>query len=482
MAEENIKQQAKKAVFWSTFTSISNQIMHFAVGIVLARLLSPEDYGIIALPTIFLAIAQCFIDSGFGSALIRKPELKEEDLSTAFYFNICVGVSFYIILFHSSPLIADFYNVPILKDILRVTALSTLFGPLQAVHFAQFSRKMDFKTPAKISLSCRMTTGIVGIILAYMGFGVWALVFQGVAGSLLSLAMVWTLSPWRPRAKWSNESFHYLFGFGSKLLGSSIIDTIWNNITPVFLGKFCSPRDLGYYNRGYGYAALPYNQLFSMLGPLFFPLFSKLQDDKKELYRYFRKTLRLLIFILAPLEMLLVALAKPLILFMITDKWADCIIVMQLISISIILWPIQRLNMALFSAVGRSDLVLKANIGVKILGLSTLLIALPFGLVAICATMIIRSITNISWVAYYAGKISHFGAIRQFKEIMPSLLLSGSMCILVFLINSFIPHYLPQIIVGGIVGLSYYLLMAKVLKYSELNDLIEVAKGFRYKK
>ena len=421
MEEGNIRYQAKRAVFWSTFRSISNQVMQFAIGIVLARILSPSDYGIIALPTIFLAIAQCFIDSGFSSALIRKPEVSEEDLSTAFYFNICVGIFFYVVLFICSPLIADFYNVPLLKDILRVTALSTLFGPLQSVHFAQFSRKMDFKTPAKISLSCKFTTGIVGIFLAFKGFGVWALVFQGVAGSLLSLVMVWTLSSWRPRARWSNESFRYLFGFGSKLLTSSILDILYNNIIPVFLGKFNSTKDLGIYNRGFGYASLPQNQLMGMLGPIFFPMFSKLQNNEKELDAYFRKVLRLLIFILAPCELLLAALARPIIIVMITEKWEDCIIVMQLLCIAVVLWPIQSLNMALFSAKGRSDLVLKANIGVKVLGVITVLGSLPFGLVALCATSIFRSVTNIAWVAYYAGKFTNFGVLRQFKEIMPRI-------------------------------------------------------------
>lgn len=476
MAEENFKNQAKKAVFWSSFRSISNQAMQFVIGIVLARLLSPSDYGIIALPTIFLAIAQCFIDSGFSSALIRKPQLSEEDLSTAFYFNICVGIFFYVVLFLCAPLIANFYNVPILKDILRVTALSTLFGPLQSVHFAQFSRKMDFKTPAKISLSCKFTTGVVGIILAFKGFGVWALVFQGVAGSLLSLTMVWTLSPWRPRAGWSNESFHYLFGFGSKLLGSSILDVLYNNIIPVTLGKFYSPKVLGIFNRGYGYAALPYNQINGMLSPIFFPMFSKLQNDKDELFNYFRKVLRLLIFILAPMELLICALAKPLVIFMITDKWSECIIVMQLMSISIILWPIQSLNMALFSAMGRSDLVLKSNVVVKILGLTTLLASLPFGLVAICGTGILRSVLNISWVAHYAGNISHFGALRQFKEICPSLALSACMCFVVLFINSFLQSYFLQIIIGGGLGILFYFFSAKIFNFQELNEIEQLLK------
>lgn len=478
---QNIKQRAKKGVYWSTFSNVTNQGTQFVIGIILARLLSPEDYGIIALPTIFLAVAQCFIDSGFSSALVRKEEVTEDDLTTAFYFNIGVGIFFYTILFFCSPLIADFYNTPILSDILKVTALGLLFGPLQSVHFALFSRKLDFKTPSLISVSSKFVTGAAGIAMAFMGFGIWALVFQGIAGSLLSLTIVWARSDWRPRGKWSKESFNYLWGFGSKLLSSSILDTLYNNIIPVFLGKWCSPRDLGLFNRGYGYAALPFNQLNGFIGPLTFPVFSRIQNDEQQLYNYFRKILRLLIFVLAPLELLLVVLSKPLILFLLTDKWEECIIVTQIMSISIILWPLQGLNMSLFSAKGRSDLVLKANVGVKIFGVVTLLASLPFGLIIICATGIFRSLTNIAWVTHYTGKISDFGMIQQFKEILPSLLLATSMAITnYFLINLF-ENYVVQIIVGGLYGVTFYVGSAYFMKYQELNYLIELIKKRRTK-
>ncbi len=469
---EKLKEQAKKAVYWSAITNISNQGMQFVIGIILARLLSPEDFGIIALPTIFLAIAQCFIDSGFSSALVRKPDLKEEDLSTAFYFNIIVGVFFYTLLFFLSPLIAEFYETPILSEILRVTALSTLLGPLQSVHFAQFSRNMDFKTPAKISVTCKLTTGFIGVGLAYLGWGIWALVFQGVVSQLLSLTLVWVFSSWRPKTGWSNESFKYLFGFGSKLLTSSVLDTLYNNIIPTFLGKFCSPRDLGLFNRGYGYASLPYNQMNGMISPIAYPMFCKLASETDRLYKYFSRLIRLVIYILAPINILMIVIARPLVLTLITDKWEDCIIVVQIMAFSVIFWPIQSLNMSLFSAIGRSDMVLKSNVVVKILGLSTLLASLPFGLVVICASGIFRSILNISWVAYYAGKVTKFGLLEQWKEISKPLSLAMFTGAVTYLILMFVPDNIMQIILGSVLFGLIYISLSLVLKLDEFIDIL----------
>lgn len=481
MAEVNqdIKQKAKRGVYWTTFSNIVNQGSQFAIGIVLARLLSPEDFGIIALPAVFLAIAQCFIDSGFSSALVRKEKITEDDLTTAFYFNIGVGIFCYILIFLCSPLIADFYNTPILSDIIKVIALSFLFSPLQSVHFSLFTRKLDFKTPSLISVSSRFVTGMVGLFLAFMGFGVWALVFQGIAGSLLSLAIVWTKSEWRPKGKFSKESFSYLWGYGSKLLSSGIIDTLYNNIVPVVVGKFFSPRDLGLLNRGTGYATMPHNQIGSIVGPLTFPVFSRIQDDKEQLDNYFRKLLRLILFVQAPINLLLVALAEPLVLFFITDKWIDCVLIVQMVAIAAVIWPVQSLNMSLFNAVGRSDLVLKGNIGVKVVGLCTLIPCLPFGIYFITAMGIFRGFLAVSWMAYFAGKVTRFGLLQQYKEMLPVLSLAGVMCGLVFLVTSFFEYHLTKIVIGGIVGTVFYVGAAYTLKFSELQDVLYLIKAKR---
>lgn len=470
--QTDIKHQAKKAVLWSFVSNIANHSVQFIIGIVLARLLSPSDYGITALPAIFFAIAQAFIDSGFGSALIRKPDLTDEDLSTAFYFNIIVGVFFYTVFFLTSPLIADFYGVPILEDILKVTALSTLFGPLTAVHNVLFSRNLDFKTKAKISFVSKITTGIVGIVLAYLGFGVWALVFQGVASHLVSVTMVWSYSPWRPKSKWSNESFKYLFGFGSKLLASTIIDRLYKNLNTLIIGKFYGTAELGSFNRGYAYSLLPHDQINGIVTHVTFPILSKLQGQDQKLNEYYRKMIRLVIFVLSPAELMMAALARPLILVLITDKWESCIIVTQLMCFAVMIWPIQSLNMSLFKVRNRTDLALKANIVVKIMGVIIKVITLPLGIVAICIGSMTHAVVAISWMAYYAGKFSEFSALKQFKEMSRPLLLSFSMFCLIVFVNSFITNLYLQIVVGGIVGAVFYIGVAYLLKMSELQEVI----------
>lgn len=469
--QQNLKRQAKLAVYWSFFNNFSTQIFQFFIGLILARLLSPSDYGILAMPMVFLAVANCFIYSGFGAALIRKPDLKEEDISTAFYFNIIVGIFFYILLYFASPLIADFYNVPILTKTLRVTSLSMILGPLQSVHYSLFSRNLQFNITAKISIASSIITGLVGVSMAYMGFGIWALVFQGVAGHLLSVCLVWYFSSWRPRTGWSNDSFRYLFGFGSKMLVSGIMDTLYDNIIPIFVGKFYSPTDLGIFNRGKNYAVLPQSQISGMLNRVSFPVLSKLQEDERRLYEYFRKMIRLVIFVLSPIELLIAALARPLILVMITDKWEASIIVLQLMCFAVMLWPIQSLNMALFKVKGRSDLVLKANVVIKCMLLVVMAATLPFGIKAICIGSIIRAILAITWISYYAGKFSAFGIKEQFKQIIPSIALSLTMFFLVsFVISLFDSLYL-QLIIGSTIGVLYYLGLSYRLKFSELNEL-----------
>lgn len=246
---ETLKQQTKKGLYWSFFNQFSNYGMQFCIGIVMARLLTPSDYGITALPGVFMAIAGIFQDSGMSGALVRKEKVEEKDYSTLFIYSIAMGIFMYAILFTASPWIAKFFNTPILTSLIRVTALGFLWGPVSTVQYVILSRKLDFKTPTKISITTKLFSGIVGILLAYIGYGLWALVISGVLSSFLGLIIVAYVVKWYPKTGWSKDSFKYLWNYGNKMLASSLLDTAYNNITPVFVGKFYSPADLGIYNR-----------------------------------------------------------------------------------------------------------------------------------------------------------------------------------------------------------------------------------------
>lgn len=468
---DTLKQQTKKGLYWSFFNQFSNYGMQFCIGIVMARLLSPSDYGITALPGVFMAIAGIFQDSGMAGALVRKEKVEEKDYSTLFIYSIAMGIFMYAILFTASPWIAKFFNTPILTSLIRVTALGFLWGPVSTVQYVILSRKLDFKTPTKISITTKLFSGIVGILLAYIGYGLWALVISGVLSSFLGLIIVAYIVKWYPKTGWSKDSFKYLWNYGNKMLVSSLLDTAYNNITPVFVGKFYSPADLGVYNRARGYAAMPSQQVTGVIQNVTFPVLSKMQNDNESLARNYRRMLRSTAFIVFPLMLMLAALARPLVITLITAKWEACIILLQIICFSMMWYPIHSINLNLLMVKGRSDLFLRLEIIKKIIGLSILTITLPQGLIIFCCGNILSSIISLIINTYYTGKLIHIGLFKQMRDLMPITILSLVMFGVILLANHFITNLYIQIIIGGIIGVTVYLGGAIFFKFEELNDV-----------
>lgn len=468
---ETLKQQTKKGLYWSFFNQFANYGMNFCVGIVMARLLSPSDYGITALPAVFMAVAGILQSGGLSDALVRKTDFREEDLSTSFYYSIAVGITMYLTLFFSAPWIADFYNTPVLVPLLRVTALSFLWGPLNSAQNVILKRRLDFKTPTKISLITRIISACVGIALAYMGYGLWALVVSGVLSSLLTVILNWFTVRWLPRTGWSKASFKYLWGYGNKIMASGILDILYQNITPIFVAKYYSPTDLGVYNRAQGYASMPSQQVTGVIQSVTFPVLSKIQNDDEALARNYRRMLCATAFIVFPLMMMLSALARPLVLTLITAKWEACIILLQIICFSMMWYPIHALNLNLLIVKGRSNLFLRLEIIKKIVGISILAITLPQGLIVFCCGTIVSSMISLIINTYYTGKLIHLGYLKQMKDLLPTLTLSFFLFGTIHLTNYFISSLYLQIICGGIVGMIVYLGGAILFKFKELNDV-----------
>ena len=471
---ENFKSKTQKGLVWSFIERFATQGVQFVFGIILARLLSPDDYGIIAMPLVFLALAQCIIDSGFSSALIRKPELSEEDLSTAFYFNIGVGVVCYLTLFFTSPLIAVFYNTPILSDLLKVTALATLFNPLCAVQQAILTRKIDFKTQAIVSLSGAIVSGIVGLAMAYSGFGVWSLVCQQVGGYLIRSVLLWMLSGWKPKKTWSWDSFHYLWGFGSKMLGSGLLDTAYNNIYPIVIGKFFSANDLGNYTRAQQFASLPSSNITGVLQRVTFPVLSSIQNEDERLAKNYRKILKLSAFIIFPLMMLLSAIADPLIRVVLTDKWAGCIILLQIICFSMMWYPIHSINLNLLQVKGRSDLFFRLEIFKKVIGVAIMCVTIPKGIIWMVSGGIFNSLIALVINTYYTGKLINIGYLRQMGDLLPIWGVSFFMWLLVHATILITSNVYIQLPIGIITGVIVYLVGAKLLLKSEWEDAMSM--------
>lgn len=469
--EDNLKGKTKKGLYWSFFNQFSNYGMNFIVGIVMARLLSPSDFGITALPAVFMAIASTIQDGGLANALIRKKEVTNKDLSTTFYYSICLGVVLYLTLFLSAPLIADFYHTPILVSLIRVTAIGFLYSPLITPQNILLRRRLDFKTLTKISLVTRVFGATVGIVMAYVGYGVWSLVISNLLAGMFTLLIAWLVVRWLPKYGWSKESFKYLWGYGNKIMFSAIIENLYSNIAPVFIGKYYSPAQLGIYNRAQGYASMPSQNITGAINNVSFPVLSKMQDDTEKLAYNYRRMLRLSAFVIFPIMLMLSALARPLVITMITEKWEHSIIFLQIMCFSMMWYPIHAINLNLLMVKGRSDLFFRLEIIKKITGISILLITLPMGLVPFCYGGIFSSMVALIINTYYTGKLIHIGYIKQMKDLLPIFSLSMFVWIVIHISNYFISNYIVQLIVGGSVGLIVYLGFAFLFKFDELNDV-----------
>lgn len=471
---ENLKSKTQKGLVWSFVERFATQGVQFLFGIILARLLSPEDYGTIAIPLVFLAIAQCVIDSGFSTALVRKPELTDDDLSTAFYFNIGVGIICYSILFLTSPLIADFYNTPILADLLKVTALATLFNPLCAVQQAILTRKIDFKTQAVVSLSGAIVSGIVGLLMAYNGFGVWSLVCQQVGGYVIRTVLLWILGRWKPKRRWSWESFHYLWGFGSKMLASGLLDTIYNNIYPIVIGKFFSANDLGNYTRAQQFATLPSSNVTGVLQRVTFPVLSSIQNEDERLARNYRKILKLSAFLIFPMMLMLSAIADPLVRVVLTDKWEGCIILLQIVCFSMMWYPIHAINLNLLTVKGRSDLFFRLEIFKKICGVCVMCVTIPQGIIWMVSGGIVSSMIALLINTYYTGKLIKVGYLRQMGDLFPIFGVAFLMWLVIHISLWITSNVYLQLPIGIFVGLLVFIVCAKLLLKSEWEDAMSM--------
>ena len=473
---ESLKRKTVKGIVWSTLERFSVAGVNFIFGLILARLLMPTDYGAIAMLSIFMAIAQTFIDSGFSNALIRKPDRTETDNATAFYFNIGVGLAAYFSLYLAAPYIAQFYKTSILIPLTRIMGLNLLLNSLCVVQQALLTARIDFKTQAKISLNAAVVSGLVGIGFAYAGYGVWALAIQSVLASVIRTILLWILAKWRPKAKFSKQSFRNLFGYGSKLLASGLLDTIYNNLYTIVIGKRFSVATLGVYSRADQWANFLAINVTGILQRVTFPILSSIQNEDERLRVNYRKFLRVSGFVIFPLMMGLAAIADPLTRFILTDKWADSIPLLRILCFALMFYPIHAINLNLLQVKGRSDLFLRLEIYKKILGVATLCVTIPMGITAMCVGRVFTSWVALAMNTHYTGKLIHLGFFQQLKDYIPTLLNSFSMGVIVYGVTLIVPGSGLQLLTGVIIGASYYILSNYLLKTMEWKELILIVK------
>lgn len=474
---QTLKQKTVHGVAWSAVENFSNLGISFLFGLLLARLLSPSDYGVIAMITVFTAVAGCFVNSGFSHALVRKPGRTEADCATAFYFNLVVATGCYLLLFAAAPLIARFYHMPLLTSVVRVMGLGLIINALCIVQQALLTARIDFKTQAKISLSSNVVSGVIGVGFAYAGYGVWALVIQGVLGGTFRTVILWVLAKWRPRGGFSRASFRYLFGFGSKLLASSLLDTLWNNVYPLIIGRLFSPATLGLYTRAYGFAQLPSSNVTGIIQRVTFPVLATIQDDKARLANDYRRLLRMSGFVIFPLMVTLAGVADPLVRFLITDKWAGCIPLLQIVCFGMMWYPVHAINLNLLTVTGRSDLFLKLEVAKKVVGIVVLAVSYRWGVVGMCYGSVVSSLVCVVINTYYTGKLIGVGYLRQMGDLTPTLLRSLAAGGAALACSMWMPGpYIVRLAVAGMAAATVYIGSAWMMHSPELEDLKNIRK------
>ena len=473
---DSLKQKAAKGVLWSTVERFSVQGVQFLIMIVMARLLTPHDYGLIGMLAIFIAVAQSLIDSGFSQALIRKQDRTEADNNTVFYFNIVVSTLLYLILYASAPFVADFYNTPQLCPVMRVVCLSIIFNSLAVVQRALLTIRIDFKTQAKAALTAAVTSGAVGITMAYHGFGVWSLVTQQLLNLGINTGLLWLLSKWRPRLMYSWQSFHELFAFGSKLLASGLLDTVYRNIYPIVIGKLFSASSLGHYTRAHQFSEFPSSNLTGIIQRVTYPVLCEIQNDDARLASIYRRFLKLSAFIIFPLMVGLSSVAKPFVNIVLGPQWSFCGQLLQILCFGMMWYPIHSVNLNLLQVKGRSDLFLRLEIIKKILGISVLCITAPFGLIVMCYGSIFNSLVALVINTYYTGKLINVGFIRQMCDLLPTIALCLVMFALILIVNSFITGDIIKLCAGIVIGVIFYTFTSRLFKFSELTELTNLLK------
>lgn len=469
MAEQSLKDKTVKGVVWSSVGRFSVQGVQFVVMLLIARLLDPKDFGLVGMLAIFLAVAQSLIDSGFSQALIRKQDRTEIDNSTVFYFNIVVSAILYLILYAIAPWVSDFYNEPQLCRLMRMLCLIVIINSFAVVQRAIYTASINFKTQAKASFIAALASGLVGVLMAYNGYGVWALVWQQLLNAGVNTLLLWIYSNWYPRWVYSWKSFRELFAFGSKLLASGLLDTLYTNIYLLVIGKIFSAANLGYYTQADRFTKFPSSNITGILQRVTYPVLCSIQDDDERLREDYRKLLRLSAFIIFPMMCLLAGVSCPLVELLLGEKWRFAATLIIPLSFNMMWWPIHAINLNLLQVKGRSDLFLRLEIVKKIIGVTVLVLSIPFGLLFMCYAGIVTSIICLVVNTYYTGKLIQVGFFMQMKDLSLTLMVSVAIFVTAYFLTFISDNVFLQLLLAVFLSAVLFYTTVYVLKFKELD-------------
>lgn len=472
---DSVRSKLLHGVAWNFTEKILVKAVSFVISIILARLLAPSDYGLTGMLAVFLSVSSVFIEGGLAKALIQRQDCQDIDYSTAFVTNVSMSLVIYVVLFFAAPLIADFYDEPLLVSLTRAMALTIVLGSFNIVQRAKLMANVDFKSLAQINVLSIIVTGAIGITMAYLGYGVWALVGQAIGSTLFLIFIFPFYSKWKPSLRFSKESFSRLFGFGSKLMITGVYSVIFNNIATICIGKAYKSQQLGYYTRASQFPDLISFTVNDVLGTVTFPVLSELQNDKDRLVAVYRKSLLATALVIFPVMVLCALLAYPLVLILLTEKWVPCVVLMQWLCLARIFTPLSALNMNILNAVGRSDLFMKLDFSKAPLTIIILAITIPISVEAIVIGSFVDSFLCFFINAYLPGRMFGYGAWQQLKDwkyIILSILL---MSVAVYLFMLVVQNVWLQLFIGGTIGIVVYSACCYFFKVID-DDMLRLLK------
>lgn len=471
MSQPSIKDKAVIGVGWSATDAFLGQGVSFIVGIVLARLLTPSEYGLIGIVTIFITVLNGFIDSGFSNSLIRKKEVSTEDYNTMFITNMIVSIILFVVLYFSAPLIARFFERSELVNITRIMGLLLIIQALSIVQNTILTKRIDFKTKTKASIISAIASGVIGIGMAFMNCGVWSLVGQKISNQLIYSICLWIVNKWKPNFTFSFSSFRYMWGFGWKLMLSGFLNNVWNQLYQIVVGKCYSPATLGQYSRSKEYASFLSANFSSIIQRVSYPILAEMQDDKTRMVLAYRKVIKTTMFITTICIISLGAVAQPFIYCLIGPNWQQAASFLPFICVSMSLFPLHAINLNMLQVQGRSDLFLILEIVKKIIAIGPICLGIFVNIYWMLIGSICTGIISFFLNSYYTGKYLNYSSLMQLKDIAPSYIVSFVIALSVYFFK-FLPFsnfiILP---IQIIVGVGVFFLICETAKMEEYKDV-----------
>ena len=476
----SLKKQALSGVFWTSLQLLGTQGLSLGVSLILARLLLPAEFGLIAMLGIFIGIGSTLIGGGLTQSLIRSENLDEEDYATVFYFNLVGSVVIYVITFLAAPYIAAFYKQELLTNVVRLYTITFIINAFSAIQITRLTKNLDFKTQTKVAVPSLIIGSTVGIVMAYKGFGVWSLVWSGIVQAIASTIQLWIWAKWFPQWVFNIQKFKYHFNYGVKLMFSGVLDALFTNAYIIIIGKFFAPAQVGFYSRADTLSILPVGIVNAVITKVTFPLFSSIQNDDERLKMVYKKIMQMVVFLVAPLLVLMAALAEPLFRFLFTEKWMPAVPYFQILCFTGIMYPIHGYNLQILIVKGRSDLFLKLEILKKVMIALVIVISFQYGIYGLLYGGLLLSVVGFFVNTHFSAKYLSYSSWQQTKDLLPMIVLSIAVGGLVYFmdyflkINSITDFF--RLSIGGSTGVLLYFSITYLFKISALSELIAIIK------